>query len=145
MDTEIAAHRGLDLGAVAHQHSGKRPEQLLALLRRGERVGQESGTLALDDLLKLGDRRGVLARGLGALLGHHHARLLWLVCAAPTLRPWGSRTPSCSKPGGFEGELLVGELLVASDLVRAEAVHGIDPLADARPAGCSAPVFARDD
>src|SRR5215208_7293235 len=89
MDAEIAAHRSLNLGAVAHQHPGKRPKQLLALLQRGERIGQESGALALDDLLKFADRGGILARGRRALLGRHHARLLLLRWTAPTLRRSG--------------------------------------------------------
>jgi hypothetical protein len=86
VDPEIAAHRLLDLPAVAHQHSGERPEQLLALLQRGEGVGSERGALALDDLLQLGDRRGVVGCGRGGLLGGHHARLLRVAWAALTLR-----------------------------------------------------------
>ena len=45
--------------AVAHDHPGERAEQRLALLERRERIGQERRALALDDLVQLGDRRGV--------------------------------------------------------------------------------------
>ena len=39
-------------GAVAEQHPGERAEQRLALLQRGERVGQERRALARDDLAR---------------------------------------------------------------------------------------------
>ncbi len=50
MDAEVAAQRLLDLRAIAHQHPGKRPQQPLTLLNRGEGIGQEGSALALDDL-----------------------------------------------------------------------------------------------
>ncbi len=72
MHAEVAAQRLLDLRAVADQHRRQRSEQLLSLLERGERVGQEGGALALHDLLQLGDRV-LIAGGGGAVLdgGHH--------------------------------------------------------------------------
>lgn len=63
MGSEVAAHRVLDLGAVAEQHSGERAEQRPALIKRGERIVQERLPLAGNDLLELGDRGGILAGG----------------------------------------------------------------------------------
>ena len=60
---EVGAHRLLDLGAVAHDHAGEGAEQLPALIERRVRVGQERRPLALDDLLELGDRGGIVAGG----------------------------------------------------------------------------------
>ena len=52
---------------MAHQHPGKRAEQPLTLLERGERVREEGRALSLDDVLKLSYRGIVVgARELGS-------------------------------------------------------------------------------
>ena len=60
MHTEVGAHRLLDLRAIGDQHPRQRAEQLVALLQRRERIGEERCSLAFDDLVELSDRGGVV-------------------------------------------------------------------------------------
>ena len=74
---------------MADHHPGEGAEQRQTLVERGERVGQEGGALALDDLVELCDR-GRVAGGRSGLLDGRHPLLLWLV--------WGSYTTPVALP-----------------------------------------------
>ena len=82
VDAEVGAERILDGAAIGEHHAGQCHQQLLALLQRGERIAQERGTLALDDLPELGDRLRVPVCGVRLLPRNcrHHSPLLVEPC-----------------------------------------------------------------
>ena len=70
---KVSAHRLLDLRAVAHDHARERAKQRPALVKRRERVSQERGALAADNLVQLLDRRGIVGVSHRALLDGRYA------------------------------------------------------------------------
>jgi hypothetical protein len=99
MHSEVTAHRGFDRGAVGDEHPGHRAEQRLALLEGRKRIGQKRRALAGDDLLKLGNGVGVLARRRRAALDDGH----FLSSARVPVQPTRVARPV---PAGGRAELL---------------------------------------